>query len=59
MVDLAADGLTDKAIAAATGLSIATVRTYWERIRVKTGATTRTHAVCIALGLREKKRVRG
>jgi len=39
---LAADGLTDKEIANSLGLSLKTVHTYWDRMRGKLGASTRT-----------------
>lgn len=46
---LAAGGLTDKEIAQRAGIGIATVRTYWERLREKLQAVNRAHA--IALGM--------
>jgi PAS domain S-box-containing protein len=39
---LAADGLTDKEIANNLGLSLKTVHTYWDRMRQKFDASTRT-----------------
>jgi PAS domain S-box-containing protein len=39
---LAADGLTDKEIALSLGLSLKTVHTYWDRMRQKFNANTRT-----------------
>lgn len=39
---LAADGLTDKEIAGQLGLSLKTIHTYWDRMRQKFGASTRT-----------------
>jgi PAS domain S-box-containing protein len=45
----AAAGLIDKEIAENMGVSVASVRTYWERLRVKLGAANRSHA--IALGM--------
>lgn len=39
---LAADGLTDKEIASNLGLSLKTVHTYWDRMRQKFDASTRT-----------------
>jgi len=52
IIDLAADGCADKEIAVRCGITIATVGTYWSRIRSKTRALSRTHAVCICLGVR-------
>jgi DNA-binding NarL/FixJ family response regulator len=49
IVKLAATGMCDKEIASHLGVTLATVRTYWERLRVKTGSRSRTHAVCLAL----------
>ena len=48
-VELAANGMTDKEIARRMGVSLATVRTYWERLRVKTATRTRTHATCVVM----------
>src|ERR1044072_8712318 len=45
----AAAGLTDKEIAKRLDLSIASVRTYWERLRLKLDATNRGHAIALAL----------
>lgn len=45
IVELAAEGLTNEAIADRLGLSIGTVNTYWLRIKLKTGAYGRTDAV--------------
>lgn len=42
---LASRGLTDKEIAARVGLSLTTIRTYWERIRPKVKALNRAGAV--------------
>jgi len=52
IIGLAADGFADKEIAVRCGITIATVGTYWSRIRSKTNALSRTHAVCICLGVR-------
>lgn len=49
VLELAAAGQADKQIAAQMGVALATVRTYWERIRSKLGAINRGHA--IALGM--------
>jgi DNA-binding CsgD family transcriptional regulator len=45
IVELASEGLTNKAIANRLGLSIGTVNTYWLRIRLKNGGFGRTDAV--------------
>lgn len=45
IVELASEGLTNEAIAYRLGLSIATVNTYWIRIKLKTGGSGRTDAV--------------
>jgi DNA-binding CsgD family transcriptional regulator len=45
---LAKHGVTDKEIADDLGLSVATLRTYWNRIREKLGAINRTHAIVLA-----------
>lgn len=42
---LAADGLTDQAIANTLGISVATVGTYWSRVRTKLGPHSRTELV--------------
>ncbi len=47
---LAADGLTDKEIAVRLQIGTKTVRTYWDRMRAKLGAASRTQ--CLALALR-------
>jgi PAS domain S-box-containing protein len=46
---MAADGHTDYAISAKLGISVATVNSYWVRIRSKLGAQSRTEAVALAL----------
>lgn len=46
---LAAEGLTDKEIAARLEIRTKTVRTYWDRIRAKLGAASRTQALALAL----------
>jgi DNA-binding CsgD family transcriptional regulator len=48
LLELAAHGLVDKEIAARLQVSVATVRTYWERIRKKLGASNRAEAVALA-----------
>lgn len=54
VVTLAADGLTDKEIAARLSLSTHTVATYWRRLRLRFRLSTRT-AVVVKV-LREKAR---
>lgn len=46
---LAGEGFADKEIAKKLGLSAATVKSYWVRIRHRTGGTNRTEAVVAAL----------
>jgi len=46
---LSADGHTDNAIAQKLGISVATVNSYWVRVRSKLGAQSRTEAVAMAL----------
>lgn len=43
----AAVGLTDKEIAVRLGVSLGTVRTYWERLNHKSGAVNRAEAVAL------------
>ena len=45
IVELAADGLTNEAIALRLGLSVGTVNTYWLRIKLKVGGLGRTDTV--------------
>ncbi len=45
----AAQGMTDKEIALRGDVALSTIRTYWERIRRKTGTLSRTHAVAVAV----------
>jgi PAS domain S-box-containing protein len=45
----AAAGLTDKEIANKLDLSLASVRTYWERLRRKLEATNKGHAIALML----------
>lgn len=45
----AASGLTDKEIAKRLDLSMASVRTYWDRLRRKLDANNRSHAIALAL----------
>jgi len=53
VVELAAQGLGDKQIAKALRVSSWTVRTYWDRLREKTGGLNRLHVVVLALDLDE------
>jgi PAS domain S-box-containing protein len=46
---LAAQGLTDQGIAHRLGISLATVGTYWGRIRIKMGPLNRTELVAVFL----------
>jgi PAS domain S-box-containing protein len=58
VVLLAADGLTDKEIATHLDLQLATIRTYWERIRDKLGTNNRGQSISKLLAqlYREKSR---
>ncbi len=47
---LAAEGLTDRQIAGRIGLGEGTVRTYWERIRARLEARSRSEAIARVLG---------
>lgn len=47
---LASEGLTDKEIALKLGVSAATVKTYWERLRAKTDTPSRGSAILKVLG---------
>ena len=49
ILELAAEGLTDKEIARELGISVDTVDTYWRRIRHRLGTSSRTAAVATAL----------
>ncbi len=55
---LAADGLTDKEIAKRLDLQLATIRTYWDRIREKLGTRNRIQSISklLAQFYREKSR---
>ena len=48
IVARAARGATDKEIADDLGLTVATLRTYWTRVRDKLGAVNRTHAIALS-----------
>lgn len=45
LLRLAAEGLTDKEIAAALGISPETVRTYWGRLRARSSARNRSEVI--------------
>lgn len=47
MLELAAQGMTDKQIGATLGITLRTVSTYWARLREKLQADNRAHAVSI------------
>lgn len=49
LLALAAQGFTDNAIARELGISLATVGTYWGRIRIKFGPLNRTELVAVYL----------
>jgi PAS domain S-box-containing protein len=49
LLSLAAQGYTDNAIAHELGISLATVGTYWGRIRIKFGPLNRTELVAVYL----------
>lgn len=45
---LAAEGMTDKEIAQATGLSVGTLRSHWDRMRARLGASSRGEVIARA-----------
>ena len=45
VLNFAAEGKTDESIASAMGISVATVRGYWLRIRTKLGGSSRSELV--------------
>jgi PAS domain S-box-containing protein len=49
ILKLSADGLIDKQIAEHLGVSVATVRTYWLRLRRKLGAVNKSHAIKLGM----------
>lgn len=51
IVQLAANGLSDKEIAHGLGINMCTVRTYWERLRKRLGTTNRTQSVAVAISM--------
>ncbi len=57
LVKLAAEGLTDLAIAQRLEISEATVGTYWGRVRVKFGPFSRTELVAIMMRAEREKAV--
>jgi len=57
MLDLAAEGLTDQAIAAKLGIGSGTVNTYWTRVREKWGHASRTELVAIYLRMQASEAV--
>lgn len=58
VVDGAAKGMTDKEIAKHRGITVSSVRTYWDRLRERLKANSRTHVVAIVsqAKLRETQR---
>lgn len=49
LLEFAASGMTDQAIANQIGISLATIATYWGRIRIKFGPLSRTEIVALHL----------
>ena len=49
ILQLAAQGFADKEIGAILHIRLATVRSYWDRIRIKLNALNRTHAVILSM----------
>ena len=54
VVLLAADGLVDKEIAGELGVTTATVRSYWSRLRKKTSGANKVQIVVLALECLDK-----
>lgn len=54
---LASRGLTDQAIAIELGISLATIATYWGRIRIKLGPLNRTELVAKYLDVKAKEEI--
>ena len=54
IIGLIALGLSDKEISAQLEISTHTVRTYVDRLFLNLGCRTRTHAVAVWLGARER-----
>jgi DNA-binding CsgD family transcriptional regulator len=57
ILECAAQGLTDKEIAARLGISRETVATYWKRIRLRLDGASRTEAVARALTIEKEREV--
>lgn len=55
LIQFAAQGLTDTAIALRLGISEATVGTYWGRVRIKIGPYNRTELVTIFLRAQQEE----
>lgn len=55
LLEMAVAGMTDQAIANNLGISIATVGTYWGRVRIKLGPLSRTELVALYLKDEAKK----
>jgi DNA-binding CsgD family transcriptional regulator len=49
VVSWAAKGLVDKQIADEMRVSVATIRTYWDRVRRKTNGLNKTHCVVLVV----------
>lgn len=58
IVGLATEGLTNEAIAIALNLSVGTVNTYWQRVRMKVGGLGRTDTVARVVAVRADERKR-
>jgi len=48
IMQLAAQGMTDKEIAQVTGLSVGTLRSHWDRMRARLGASSRSEVIARA-----------
>lgn len=57
LVFMAADGLIDKQIAREMGVTLATIRSYWSRLRKKTTGVNKVQAVVLALDCLEGKEI--
>lgn len=57
ILELAANGLIDKQIAAKLGVQLATVRTYWERIYTKLKSANRAQAIALGMPHNRLERV--
>lgn len=58
LLHLASEGQTDNGIALKLGISVATVNSYWVRIRSKLGAQSRTEAVAMTLRTQAEENLR-